>query len=125
MRRLAAILTVALLGWGCDAGPSGPGILDGVVLSTGTDLGGAVLQVVGTGIEGFSGVGGSRVYWAPVGGDDTYRVIVITESAGDLHFQVAVQDLGDRRPVAAVVNLVNDQNVNIPATSDFKVRFSH
>jgi hypothetical protein len=116
---------VVLLAWGCDSGPSGPGDLAGLVQANGADLGGAVLQVVGRGIDGFSGVGGSQVYWATTDIDDTYRVIVISESTGNLHFQVGVQDLGGPRPSASVVNLVDGQNRTLPATSGYKVRFTH
>ena len=125
MRRLAAVSVFLLLAWGCDSGPNGPGDLTGEVRSTGADLGGAVLQVVGKGIDGFSGVGGSRVFWEPMGVDDSYRVVVITESPGDLYFRVSVQDLGERAPSATVVNLVDGQNTNLPATSDYRVSFTH
>ena len=125
MKRLATASVFLLLAWGCDSGPSGPGDLTGEVRSTGTDLGGAVLQVVGKGIDGFSGVGGSRVFWAPIDVADTYRVVVITDSPGDLHFRVSVQDLGEQAPAAAVVNLVDGQNTNLPATKDYQVRFTN
>ena len=125
MRRLAAVLTLLFLAWGCDSGPNGPGNLTGEVRSKGPDLGGAVLQVVGRGIEGFSGVGGSRVFWEPMGSDDSYRVVVITEAPGDLHFQVSVEDLGERPPSATIVSLVDGQNTNLPATNDYQVRFTH
>ena len=125
MRRLVTVLVFLLPAWGCDSGPSGPGDLSGEVRSTGTDLGGAVLQVVGKGIDGFSGVGGSRVFWAPMSVDDSYRVVVFTESPGDLQFRVSVQDLEERAPSATVVSLVDGQNLNLPVTGDYQVRFTH
>ena len=121
---VGAFALVILLVTGCDSDPSGPGELTGEVLTSGAELGGAVLQVVGVGIQGFQGVGGSRVYWAPMTTEDSYRVIVIQEIPGDLRFQVSVEDVGDRSPSAVVLNLVNGENINLSVTNDYRVRFS-
>ncbi len=127
MRRSVLTAALALLAWGCDSGPSGPGELVGSVESPGPLLGGAVVEVVGEGIEGFSGSGGSRVFWAArTGVPNTYRVVVIDPSpAREIRFRVAVRDLGGERPQALLVNLVDGQNLTIPATSEYRVRFRH
>jgi hypothetical protein len=125
MRRFAAVAALALLAWGCDSGPKGPGELVGTIESRGPVLGGAVLEVVGKGIEGFSGSGGSRVFWAARPDlQDGYRVIVIQPApAGEIQFRVSVQDLAEGRPRASLVNLVGVDNFTLPATPEYRVRF--
>lgn len=122
-RAFSLALIIGLVAWGCDSGPSGPGNLVGTVQSVDRPVGGAVLEVVGKGIQGFSGAGGSRVFWAPKGTTDTYRVVVITPTAGDPQFQVAVADLGAGKPRATVISVVDGSNLTLPPTSDYKVRF--
>jgi hypothetical protein len=125
MRSLSRALVAALiLVSACDSGPKGPGTLNGEIQAAGTALGGAVLQVVGVGVDDFSGVGGSRVYWAPMTAEDSYRVIVIQDPPGDLRFQVSVQNVGDRAPTGVVVSLVSGQNLDLPVTNEYSVRFS-
>jgi hypothetical protein len=125
MRGFALLAVLALLAWGCDSGPKGPGEFVGSIETPGPVLGGAVLEVVGKGIDGFSGSGGSRVFWAArTGMEDSYRVIVIQPApTGHLQFRVAVQDLGGVRPQASLVNLVGGDNLSVPATSEYRVRF--
>jgi hypothetical protein len=123
-RGVAASILVILLATGCDSDPSGPGEITGEVLTSGAELGGAVLQVVGVGIQGFQGDGGSRVYWAPMTAEDSYRVIVIQGTPGHLRFQVSVEDVGSRSPSAVILNLVDGENTNLPVTNDYRVRFS-
>jgi hypothetical protein len=84
-----------------------------------------VLEVVGSGIQGFSGAGGTKVFWAPQGTPSVYRVIVVGETAGDLPFSVSVQDLADRKPRATVVSLVDLNNLPVPVTKDHKVKFTN
>jgi len=125
MRRVALAAALALLALGCDSGPSGPGELVGSLKSPGPALGGVVLEVAGKGIDGFSGSGGSTVFWAPRAGiQDSYRVVVIQPGpTGEIRFRVAVRDLGGGKPQAAVANLVGGDNVTLPATNDYKVTF--
>ncbi len=123
MKRTALALSLAvLLALGCDSGPSGPGKYLGTIQAAGAPLGGAVLEVAGKEIEGFSGAGGTRVFWAPQAAPNTYRVVIIAPSAGDLQFQVSVQDLGVGKPRASLVSLVGDDNRTIPVTGDYRVR---
>lgn len=125
MRRfgLPAMLLALLLA-ACDTGPSGPGDLTGFVETPGPVLGGAVLEVVGKGITGFSGSGGTHVFSAPTAEEATYRVVLLTETPGQLQFRVAVQDRGARKPTVSVVTVVSGSNLPLPATDDYRVRFS-
>ena len=81
-----------LLGFmmGCDSGPDGPGDLTGSVIAPASTVGAVVFEVVGAGIEGFSGAGGTRVFWAPQETPGVYRVILVSETGGELKFNVSV-----------------------------------
>ncbi len=124
MRGMARIVVLAFLALGCDSGPSGPGTLTGSIQSPVPTLGGAVLEVVGKGITGFSGAGQTHVFWAPTAVEATYRVVLVAQNPGQLQFQVAMEDKGAGKPEAAVVNLVTGDNLPIPATSQYRVVFT-
>ena len=83
-----------------------------------------MLEIVATGVEGFSGVGGTRVFWAPQEDPVVFRVIVIGEGGGDLKFSILVQDRSDRTPRGSVVLLTDLNNRPVPVTSDYDVRFT-
>jgi hypothetical protein len=84
-----------------------------------------VFEVVGAGIEGFSGAGGTKVFWARQENPNVYRVIVLGESGGDLKFSVAVQDRGGRMPRATVVSAVDLNNRPLlPITEAYEVKFT-
>ena len=102
MRRLALVSVAFLLSWACDTGPSGPGELNGTLESVGAPLGGAVLEVVGKGIQGFSASGETRVYSAPTSMPGTHRIILVNDVPGTLQFRVSVMDVGDKKPTTAV-----------------------
>jgi hypothetical protein len=108
-----AVAAVVALG-ACDTGPKGPGTLS-VSVSGGT-LGAVVLEASGSGIQGFVGTGGTKVYSAPVGpvtGSPTelvYRVIVVSPVGGDLHFGIKVLDVGATEPALSVIDAVDGQN---------------
>jgi hypothetical protein len=51
-------------------------------------------------------------------------VVLIQGSPGSLRFRVAVDDLGRKKPSAAVVNVASEGNLPLPATTEYKVRFS-
>jgi len=125
MKRLTVFGALVFLAVGCDSGPSGPGDITGTIQSPGSPLGGAVVEIVSSGIEGFSGAGGTRIFSAIQENPVVYRVIVIGESGGDLTFRVSVQDRGGRLPRASVVSLVDLNNLPLPVTEDYVVRFTH
>jgi hypothetical protein len=124
MSRLLSLLAILALLVGCDSGASGPGDLTGILMSPGPVLGGAVLQVEGKGITKFSDSGGTRVFSAPTGAPDTYRVLLVSAAPGELRFRVSVEDKGARKPSVSVVNLVSEGNLTLPPTADYQVRFS-
>ena len=124
MRRFGLLVTLILTFGACDPGPSGPGDLTGIVETPGPVLGGAVLEVVGRGIMGFSGSGGTHVFFAATGVEDTYRLVLLAETPGQLQFRVSVRDKGAKKPAASVVNVVSGSNLPLPATADYGVRFS-
>jgi hypothetical protein len=124
VRRLVLLVGTALTLAACDPGPSGPGDLTGFVETPGPVLGGAVLEVVGKGITGVSGSGGTQVFFAPTGAEGTYRVVLLAQTPGQLQFRVAVQDRGAKKPAVSFVGVVNESNLPLPATADYGVRFS-
>ena len=124
MKRFAMMLTVVVFASACDSGPSGPGDLTGTVQTVGAPLGGAVLEVVGKGITGFSGAGSTQLFYAATQEENTFRVVLISSSPGDLQFTVSVEDKGGKKPSASVVKLVSGGNLPIPATADYTVAFT-
>ncbi len=125
MKRLLVFAVSGLVMMGCDSGPEGPGQFTGTLRSEGAAVGGVVLEVVGGGVEGFSGAAGTKVFWAAQSDPKIHRVIVIGEGGGDLAFQVSVEDRGRGKPKAAVINAVDLENRPLPVTPDFKVRFTN
>lgn len=109
---LAAAAVLALAA--CNSGPKGPGSL-GVTVS-GAKLGAVVLEASGTGIRGFQGRGGTKVYSnqiGPVTGAPTellYRVVVVGPDAGNLQFAIRVNDVAGPKPTISVVDAVDGQN---------------
>lgn len=124
MRRFGFVLLVTALLGACDSGPSGPGELTGILETPGPVLGGAVLEVVGKGISGFNGSGGTQAFYAATGTENTYRVVLLAQVPGQLQFRVSVQDKGAKKPSVAVVTIVTGANVSVPATVDYRVRFT-
>ena len=124
MSRLVLLVGMALTLAACDSGPSGPGELTGFDETPGPVLGCAVLEVVGKGITGFSGSGGTHVFSAPTGVEATYRVVLLAQTPGQLQFRAAVQDRGAKKPAVSVVSVVSGSNLPLPATADYRVRFS-
>jgi hypothetical protein len=124
MKRLFVVAALSLLALGCDSGPDGPGDFTGTLRTEGVAVGAMVLEVVGSGIEGFSSAGGTKVFSAVQADPNTHRVMVIGEG-GDLAFQVTVQDRGRGKPKATVINAVDLENRPLPVTREFKVRFTN
>lgn len=124
MRRIVWLAAGLMLVGACDSGPSGPGELTGILETPGPVLGGAVLEVVGKGVTGFSGSGGTHVFSAATGTADTYRLVLLAQNPGPLQFRVSVQDEGAKKPSVSVVSVVTGANVSVPATADYTVRFT-
>jgi len=106
---LTAALTLVA---GCDSGPKGPGTLSGTV--SGGDLGAVVLALSGPGILGFEGRDGSKVYSVALSPNTvapTYKLIVVGQAGGDLHFGIKVEDVGGQLPSVAVLDAVDSGNV--------------
>ncbi len=122
MRRWLWVLAATALLTSCDSGPKGPGTLPGVV--SGGDLGAVVLTVSGPGILGFEGGDGSKVYSAALSPNalvPTYRVIVVGQTGGDLHFGIKVEDVGWQLPKLAVLDAVDSKNAAL-AGADVHVK---
>lgn len=124
MKRFVAFLVLTLLVGACDSGPEGPGDLTGSFRTSGPAMGGVVFEVVGAGIEKFTGTGGTKVFWAAQPDPNVFRVILIGESGGDLTFTATVRDRSRGLPRATVVSVVDLENRPVPVTKDLKVRFS-
>jgi hypothetical protein len=124
MKRSFLVVVVLLLAGACDSGPSGPGELIGTLQTPGPILGGAVLEVVGKGITGFSGSGGTRVFSAATATENTFRVVLLAQLPSELQFRVSVEDKGAKKPSVSVVKVVSGENLPLPATADYRVRFT-
>ncbi len=125
MRRSAIALVLLVFAGGCDSGPDGPGDITGALKTPGASVGAAVLEVVGGGVQGFSGAGGTKVFWAQQNDPTIHRVVVVGSGGGDLQFQVSVEDRSKRAPRVTVINLVDTGNRSIPVSQEYKVKFSY
>lgn len=104
-----AVLALCLGLAACDSGPGGPGRI--TVTATAAELGGAVLEVQGAGVQGFSARGSARVYSAAIEARaNVHRVIVISPESGRLTFDIDVADLGMEGPVVDVVSAARADN---------------
>jgi hypothetical protein len=99
----------------CDGGPQGPGALlaraslEGA--SGGPSLGAVVLELQGSGIQGFEARGDTRLYASAVPGKvDVHRVVLVHPSGGDLGFEILVDDVGMDRPRVTVVQAADTDN---------------
>lgn len=109
-----SVFACALLAWGCDSGPKGPGALTG--RATGENLGGVLLRVEGSGIQSFSGLGSSQVYSAPVENKvDTHRVLIISTEGGDLQFEINVDDRAMEGPIITILQAALTDNRAVSA----------
>lgn len=117
LRRALATMTLVAAAWAtaCDTGPEGPGTVEGTVTGV-SDLGGVVLDVVWTGIQGFEGRGSTQIYSAEVPGEtNRHRVILIDPTGGDLSFAITVDDVYLEGPVVTVVDATGTDNLPRPA----------
>ncbi|MCG6954443.1 MAG: hypothetical protein LJF04_00500 [Gemmatimonadetes bacterium] len=116
------LVSAALAIAACETGPSGPGVLPGTVSAAPPQtLGAVVLEVTGSGIEGFEGQAGSRAYGAMVSAaNKRYRVVVV--GTGQLGFGVKVDDIGGPKPTIEVVSAVDADNTAM-SISGMRVSF--
>ena len=113
MRGIAAFLTLAVLA-ACD--PSGPGSIVGNV--TGTALAGVVLEVEGVGIQGFGARGDTRAYSAAVPSrTNVHRLVLVSPTAGELEFEILVDDLAMESPVITVIEATDGGNALVPPST--------
>lgn len=105
-----AAAAVAVAAAGCDSGPSGPGTL--VATVTGESLGGVALQIEGTGIRGFEGLGETQVYAAALAGTTgKFRVLLVAPRGDELRFEIQVDDVAMDDPVMTVVSAAGIDNL--------------
>lgn len=127
--RLGAVVLVALVAACGDDGPSGPGTMAATVETGGAAPGGVVLEVTGTGIEGFAAAGStrliSRTVEAPTDENPTgrYRLVLIGPGDVPLRFDTRVEDIGAAPPSTTVILAVDDANQPIGDLSSFRVAY--
>lgn len=122
-RWTAAALAVASLlsAAGCDSGPSGPGMLT-VTVDAPAALGAVTLDVVGSGVTGFEGVGSTEAYGTVVSArQNRHRVVLVDPVGGQLRFSVRVEDVRAEPPVMSVVGAAGTDNLE-RITTDVEVR---
>lgn len=123
--RLGGLPLVALLGAfllvGCgDDGPSGPGTVRAIVEAP-TPMGGAIVELRGSGISGIRGAG-TTVFSSAVGSDGSvHRVVVVRESSGSLSFDFDLSDVGTL-PRGTVVEAVDGSDDPLPTLGGIDVR---
>lgn len=119
------VVVVALLVGGlsgCE--PSGPGPLTATVKAPGP-TGALVVEVTGTGITGFDGIGDVRTLEAPRGaGAATRRLVVVSASGTALRFNVRVEDVSAPFPQAVIVSAVDTSNRPIPSLTGYSIGIS-
>jgi hypothetical protein len=114
---IASVLSAA----GCDSGPSGPGTLI-VTVDAPAALGAVALEVVGSGVTGFEGVGSTAAYGTVVSArQNRHRVVLVDPVGGQLRFSVRVEDVGAEPPVISVVGAAGTDNLE-RITTDVEVR---
>ena len=114
---LATLLGVA----GCE--PSGPGSLTATVTAPGP-TGALVIEVTGTGITGFEGLGDVLTFADAALTPSPRRVVVVSSTGSAPRFRVKVEDVSGDPPSATVVAAVNTVNTPIPSVLDYSVRIA-
>lgn len=105
----------------CDSGPSGPGTLS-VTVDAPAALGAVTLEVVGSGVTGFEGVGSTEAYGTVVSArQHRHRVVLIDPVGGQLRFSVRVEDVRAEPPVISVVAAAGTDNLE-RITTDVELR---
>jgi hypothetical protein len=121
VRRLLLLGVLALAA--CE--PSGEGALDAVVQAP-APTGAVTVEVTGTGVVGFEGVGDVRTFAGSVSPTATVHRVVVVSVAGaqQIRFRVLVEDVGDAPPTASVRAAVDPSNAPIDEVGGYSVRIS-
>ena len=107
---------------GCDGSPSGPGSLLVTVEVPSASLGAATLEVVGSGITGFEGMGSTHAYGALVSARQRrHRVVLVDPQGGTLQVAVQMEDVRADPPRITVVAAAGTDDLE-RSTSDVEVR---
>ena len=118
--RLVTVMAVALALGACDWGPRGPGQLRGIVVPGANRVGAIVLEISGSGVQGFSEAGQTRLFFAQPE-SNVYRVVLVASDPDRIRFRVDMDDV--RSPVLTVVAVeaVDDSNEPIVDLSGITV----
>jgi hypothetical protein len=85
-------------------------------------LGAVTLDVVGSGVTGFEGVGSTEAYGTVVSArQNRHRVVLVDPVGGQLRFSVRVEDVRAEPPVMSVVGAAGTDNLE-RITTDVEVR---
>lgn len=114
---LGALMATA----GCDSDAAGTLL---VTVEAPVALGAVVLEVVGSGVQGFEGVGDTQVYGGVVSVQQgRHRVVLVDPVGGVLRFGVLVRDVRATPPSMRVVSVSGTDDVE-RSTSDIDVRIA-
>ncbi|HZD05478.1 MAG TPA: hypothetical protein VE173_11180 [Longimicrobiales bacterium] len=89
--------------------------------------GAVIVELRGSGIESVEGLGATSAFAALVGtgsGSETWRVVLVTPTPGEMDFEVAVEDLGEGEPRGVVMSAVDGQNLPLGGLASFSVEVS-
>ena len=103
------VMAVAMMLGACDWGPEGPGQLSGVLRAGPISVGAVVLEIRGTGIEGFSGAGQTKIFHAEPE-PDVHRIVLLNSAPGQFGFSVIVQDVSALLPAVIPLQAVDSEN---------------
>jgi hypothetical protein len=121
MRRAGGVLALAALLGLAACEPSGPGTL---TVDVGP-VGAVVVELTGTGVVGFGGLGDARTFEAPaVAGALSRRVVVVSPTGANVRFKISVEDVGALFPTATIVSAVDAANEPIDALAGLSLRVS-
>lgn len=118
--RLVAFMAVAVGLSACDWGPRGPGELRGVVTSGAVRVGAIVLEISGSGVQGFSDAGQTRTFFAE-SEPEVYRVVLVAAGPDRVRFRVAMDDVRSPALTVVIVEAVDESNAPIPDLSEITV----
>jgi len=102
-------------------GPSGPGILEGTLVSPSGAEGSVVLELRGgIGLGTVSSAGGEVLYRHS--GEST-RIVVILDEPGQIRFSISADDVGSI-PDATVIQVAGGENALRSSVSGYSVTFT-